>query len=100
MYRQDDNPYSFGLIESCADHIHWAGGFWKTEGLGVSRTKGTGGGHAHCGALIYLGDNWPSAYRNTFFTLNVHGGAASTTIRSKRAARASSLVIGPTFESE
>lgn len=73
MYGQDMNPYSFRLIESCADHIHWAGGFWKTEGAENPQNDTAGGGHAHCGAMVYLGDNWPERYRNTFFTLNVHG---------------------------
>jgi len=73
MYGQDMNPYVFRLIESCADHIHWAGGYWKTEGAEHSQNDAAGGGHAHCGAMVYLGDNWPDRYRNTFFTLNVHG---------------------------
>ena len=73
MYGQDMNPYAFRLIESCADHIHWAGGYWKTEGAEHSQNDAAGGGHAHCGAMVYLGDNWPDRYRNTFFTLNVHG---------------------------
>jgi len=73
MYGQDMNPYAFRLIESCSDHIHWAGGFWKTEGAEHSQNDAAGGGHAHCGAMVYLGDNWPDRYRNTFFTLNVHG---------------------------
>jgi putative membrane-bound dehydrogenase-like protein len=73
MYGQDDNPYAFRLIESCADHIHWAGGWWKTEGAQHPQNETAGGGHAHCGAMIYLGDNWPERYRDTFFTLNIHG---------------------------
>ncbi|HKS38371.1 MAG TPA: PVC-type heme-binding CxxCH protein, partial [Verrucomicrobiae bacterium] len=73
MYGQDMNPYAFRLIESCADHIHWAGGYWKTEGAEHSQNDTAGGGHAHCGAMVYLGDNWPDRYRNTFFTLNIHG---------------------------
>jgi putative membrane-bound dehydrogenase-like protein len=73
MYGQDMNPYAFELLPSCADHIHWAGGFWKTEGAASARNDTAGGGHAHCGAMVYLGDNWPDQYRNTFFTLNVHG---------------------------
>ena len=73
MYGQDMNPYAFGLIASCADHIHWAGGFWKTEGAEHPQNDAAGGGHAHCGAMVYLGDNWPDRYRDTFFTLNVHG---------------------------
>ena len=32
-----------------------------------------GGGHAHVGGMIYLGDNWPESYRNTLFTCNIHG---------------------------
>jgi hypothetical protein len=32
-----------------------------------------GGGHAHCGTLIYLGDNFPAQYRNSAFMCNVHG---------------------------
>ena len=32
-----------------------------------------GGGHAHCGGMVYLGDNWPDAYRGTFLTNNLHG---------------------------
>lgn len=73
MFGQDLNPYAFKLIESCANHIHWAGGFWKTEGAESPRNDTAGGGHAHCGAMIYLGDNWPQEYRGGFYTLNVHG---------------------------
>ena len=32
-----------------------------------------GGGHAHSGAAIYLGDNFPKEYRNTLFMANIHG---------------------------
>lgn len=73
MYGQDLNPYAFELLKSCADHIHWAGGHWDTEGAERPQNDAFGGGHAHCGAMIYLGDNWPERYRNGFFTLNVHG---------------------------
>lgn len=73
MYGQDNNPYAFRLMESCADHIHWAGGYWDTEGVELSQNDAFGGGHAHCGAMIYLGDNWPDQYRHSFFTINTHG---------------------------
>jgi hypothetical protein len=87
MYGQDDNPHTFRLMESCADHIHWAGGWWKTEGAEHPRNETAGGGHAHCGAMVYLGDNWPDRYRDTFFTINIHV-IASTTTRWKDAAQA------------
>jgi putative heme-binding domain-containing protein len=32
-----------------------------------------GGGHSHCGGMIYLGDNWPAKYRDTIFMCNTHG---------------------------
>ncbi|MCA9121389.1 MAG: c-type cytochrome [Planctomycetaceae bacterium] len=32
-----------------------------------------GGGHAHCDAMIYLGDRWPECYRGALFTSNIHG---------------------------
>jgi putative heme-binding domain-containing protein len=73
MYGQDFNPHYYGLMESCADHIHWAGGDWTTSRGGKGEHDAPGGGHAHVGAMVYLGDNWPSQYRNTLFTCNLHG---------------------------
>jgi putative heme-binding domain-containing protein len=32
-----------------------------------------GGGHAHCGTLVYLGDRFPADFRNTVFMCNIHG---------------------------
>jgi len=72
MFGQDFNAHSYELMATCADHIHWAGGPW-TEARGGERHDSHGGGHAHVGAMIYLGDNWPAEYRNHVFTCNVHG---------------------------
>jgi hypothetical protein len=33
-----------------------------------------GGSHAHTGAMIYLGDNWPASYRGTMFMVNILEG--------------------------
>ena len=73
MFGQDIDPYSFRLMESCADHIHWGGGHWTTSRGGQGEHDKPGGGHAHSGAMIYLGDNWPDEYRNGLFTCNIHG---------------------------
>jgi putative membrane-bound dehydrogenase-like protein len=73
MFGQDINPNSYGLMESCADHIHWAGGEWTTSRGGQGAHSDAGGGHAHVGAMLYLGDNWPDSYRNGLFTCNIHG---------------------------
>ncbi len=72
MYGEDFNPNLYGLMESIADHIHWAGGDWTTSRSGVANGI-AGGGHAHAGAMVYLGDNWPDSYRNSIFMCNLHG---------------------------
>jgi putative membrane-bound dehydrogenase-like protein len=73
MFGQDINPYSYGLMQSCADHIHWAGGDWTSSRGGKGEHSDKGGGHAHSGAMVYLGDNWPHEYRNNVFMCNIHG---------------------------
>jgi putative membrane-bound dehydrogenase-like protein len=73
MYGEDKSaPNLYGLMSSCADHIHWAGGDWQKSRGGEAHSL-AGGGHAHVGAMVYLGDNWPEAYRGHLFTLNLHG---------------------------
>src|SRR5688500_15194060 len=73
MYGQDYNPHAYGLMESCADHIHWGGGDWTKSRGGQGKHSEAGGGHAHVGAMVYLGDNWPDEYRNALYTCNLHG---------------------------
>jgi putative membrane-bound dehydrogenase-like protein len=73
MFGQDFNPHSYELMASCADHIHWGGGPWQSSRGGVGEHNAPGGGHAHSGAMIYLGDNWPAEFRGNLFTCNLHG---------------------------
>ncbi|HTI49826.1 MAG TPA: PVC-type heme-binding CxxCH protein, partial [Planctomycetaceae bacterium] len=76
MYGTDFNPHLYQLLEQTADHFHWdTGEAWSDiRKIGVSPTTSqAGGGHAHSGLMIYLGDNWPAQYRNTLFTVNLHG---------------------------
>jgi putative membrane-bound dehydrogenase-like protein len=73
MYGQDFNPHLYGLMESGADHIHWGGGDWTTSRSGKGSHSDAGGGHAHSGCCVYLGDNFPDKYRNQVFTCNIHG---------------------------
>lgn len=42
-------------------------------GAGKPGTTAVYGGHSHVGTMIYLGDNWPDAYRDHLFTNNLHG---------------------------
>jgi putative membrane-bound dehydrogenase-like protein len=73
MFGQDLNPHCYSLMQSCADHIHWAGGNWTSSRGGEGAHSAPGGGHAHAGAMVYLGDNWPDSYRNRIFMCNIHG---------------------------
>jgi putative membrane-bound dehydrogenase-like protein len=84
MYGQDINPYSYGLLESCADHIHWGGGHWTESRSGKGAHAVAGGGHAHVGAMVYLGDNWPQSYRNGLFTCNLHGNRVNHDILERQ----------------
>jgi putative membrane-bound dehydrogenase-like protein len=76
MYGTDFNPHLYQLIEQTADHFHWdTGEAWsdiRSKGVSPTTDK-AGGGHAHSGMMIYLGGNWPDRYRNTVFTVNLHG---------------------------
>ncbi|MSR58560.1 MAG: c-type cytochrome [Planctomycetaceae bacterium] len=76
MYGSDFNANLYQLIEQTADHFHWdTGEAWSDiRKIGVSPTTDqAGGGHAHSGMMIYLGDNWPARYRNKMLTVNLHG---------------------------
>ncbi len=73
MYGEDLNPHTYALMQSAADHLHWGGGDWTESRGNQAKHSEAGGGHAHVGAMIYLGDNWPDRYRNTLFTCNLHG---------------------------
>lgn len=73
MFGADPNPHVYGLMQSCADHIHWAGGHWTDSRGAVGAHSDAGGGHAHSGCSVYLGDNFPEEYRNNVFMCNIHG---------------------------
>jgi putative membrane-bound dehydrogenase-like protein len=84
MYGQDLNPHCYGLIESCADHIHWGGGDWTSSRGGKGAHDKAGGGHAHAGAMVYLGDNFPAAYRNRVLMCNLHGNRVNQDVLVRR----------------
>ena len=70
----DPNPRVYSLIDTHADHWHWDNAKdWTDSRSASGEHDRRGGGHAHCGALFYLGDQWPAAYRDKLLTLNFHG---------------------------
>lgn len=92
---QHFNPYTYDDIKTVADHLHYAGNirdhaWWGDEPPIQNDTSDAGGGHAHCGAMIYLGDNWPQRYRNRLFMNNIHGNR----VNSDRPVRQGSGYVG------
>ena len=67
------SQYAYQRIETIADHLHFVGLSNVRHGIGSEQEDEAGGGHAHCGAMVYLGDSLPDSYRNTLFTNNIHG---------------------------
>ncbi|MFK8114372.1 MAG: PVC-type heme-binding CxxCH protein [Rubripirellula sp.] len=67
---QHFNQHTYRDIVTIADHLHYLG---ATPHGGNSKSDAAGGGHAHAGAMIYLGDKWPKKYRNQLFMNNIHG---------------------------
>jgi putative membrane-bound dehydrogenase-like protein len=90
MYGEDLAPYRYALMETCADHLHWAGGRWQDSREGKGKHGEAGGGHAHVGAMIYQGDNWPARYRGGIYMCNIHGRR----INQDRLERSGSTYVG------
>jgi putative membrane-bound dehydrogenase-like protein len=67
---QHFNPHTYADIQTIADHRHYVG---ATPHGGNNRSDSAGGGHAHCGTMIYLGGTWPEKYRGQMFMGNIHG---------------------------
>jgi putative membrane-bound dehydrogenase-like protein len=65
--------YAYSRIDSIADHKHWTGSSFADARSGTAQQIALGGGHAHCGAMVYLGDSFPDSYRGSVFMSNIHG---------------------------
>ncbi len=69
-------PFAYDFLEQHADHFHFdTGEGWTATRRGApsDATDRLGGGHAHCGMVIYQGNQWPSAYQGKLLTENLHG---------------------------
>jgi putative membrane-bound dehydrogenase-like protein len=81
------DEHHYGELDTIADHVHWLG---STPHGGNNRSDTAGGGHAHCGLAIYLGDAFPASYRNALLFGNIHGNR----INSDTLERAGSGFVG------
>ncbi len=79
----DPNAHTYELIDFHADHWHFdTGKSWTDSRDGAANDYG--GGHAHCGLMIYEGDNWPEQYRGRALTINLHGRRVNQEILRRR----------------
>jgi putative membrane-bound dehydrogenase-like protein len=78
------NRYTYDDIKTVADHVHWVGR--QGPHAGNNRSTAAGGGHAHAGAMIYLGGSagWPGESRDTIFMNNIHGARTNTDLLSRK----------------
>jgi putative membrane-bound dehydrogenase-like protein len=65
------NEFTYDDIKTIARHRHYVGNQWNDNDR--KRSDDLGGGHAHAGAMFYLGGAWPDEYRNQLFMNNIHG---------------------------
>ncbi|MEX2176126.1 MAG: PVC-type heme-binding CxxCH protein [Pirellulaceae bacterium] len=68
---QHFNPHTYDDIKTIAEHRHYTGNQWNTDNQ--RQSDSLGGGHAHAGAMIYLGGAWPEKYHGQLFMNNIHG---------------------------
>ncbi|HXH99279.1 MAG TPA: PVC-type heme-binding CxxCH protein [Sphingobacteriaceae bacterium] len=77
------NPYTYNDIKQSGDHVHWVGD--RGPHAGNFRSNSKGGGHAHAGAMIYLGnENWPKELRNNIFLNNIHGSRVNMDVLNQK----------------
>ncbi len=78
------SQYAYHRIPTIADHLHWVGKEPGDSRGGTPEQLALGGGHAHCGIMVYLGDNWPDRYRNTASMCNIHGRRVNNDILARK----------------
>ena len=61
------------------------------------RSDKMGGGHAHCGLMIYLGGTWPEEYRGQLFMGNIHGHRLNMDVLKTQGLRLYVASHGPDF---
>ena len=77
------NPYTYDEIKTIADHKHYVGE--RGPHAGNFRSAAVGGGHAHAGAMIYLGGSfWPAEYRNVIFMNNINGARLNNDLLTRK----------------
>jgi putative membrane-bound dehydrogenase-like protein len=78
---QHFDPHVYDDIRTIADHRHYIG---DRAHAANGRSDAAGGGHAHSGLMIYLGNTWPQQYRGSAFMNNIHGARINMDVLEPR----------------
>ena len=78
------SQYAYERLPTIADHLHYPTGKPREMRGETAEVLAMGGGHAHCGALIYLGEQFPAQYRGTVFMNNIHGHRINNDILTRK----------------
>jgi len=83
------NKYVYDDIKTIADHSHFVGSIrehahWGKRPDAPTDTLSAGGGHAHCGLAVYLGDNFPDQFRGALLFNNLHGHGMNHDVATPR----------------
>ncbi len=78
MFGAGSVPNDYERLKMIGEATHYpSSGDWKQDWLkpdkGRDAANDLGGGHSHCGLMIYQGDNWPAEFRGHLFMCNTHG---------------------------
>lgn len=84
--RRESNIHKhvYQRITTIADHLHYVGTAWDKSRGGSAEQLAAGGGHAHAGVMIYLGDALPAEYRGKVFMCNLHGARVNMDILKRK----------------
>ena len=84
--RRESNIHKhvYQRITTIADHLHYVGTDWGKSRGGGAEQLAAGGGHAHAGVMIYLGDALPAEYRGKVFMCNLHGARVNMDILKRK----------------
>jgi putative membrane-bound dehydrogenase-like protein len=70
------NEHTYDDIKTIADHVHWVGD--RGPHAGNFRSDEAGGGHAHAGAMFYMGNGHWGQDRDAIWMNNIHGYRVNT----------------------
>jgi len=85
------SQFAYDRVPTVADHLHYEADKPKAMRGESAETLALGGGHAHCGTLVYLGDRFPAGYRNTVLMCNVHGRRVNNDVLIRKGSGYSAL---------